>query len=112
MVSEIERLAEELGKAIAAAPQVAKLREAQKALDGEEGTTQLLTDYQQQADKVAQLEADQKPIEPEDKRKLQDLHDALVASETFKKYTMAQVDYVDLMRTVNDKIRQSLGDVG
>jgi len=25
---------------------------------------------------------------------------------------MAQVDYVDLMRTVNDKIRQSLGDVG
>jgi len=110
-VSEILDLAERLGKAIAGSPQVAKLRQAQKALEGEQETAKLLTDYQQQADRIAQLEADKKPIEPEDKRKLQDLHDALVASDVFKKYTMAQVDYVDLMRSVNDKIQQSMGDV-
>lgn len=110
-MSEILQLAERLGKAIASSPQVAKLREARKALAAEAGTATLLADYQQHADKVAGLEAEQKPVEAEDKRKLQELHDTLVASDSFKKYTASQVEYVDLMRTVNDTIRQSLGEV-
>ncbi|MHC4717150.1 MAG: YlbF family regulator [Planctomycetota bacterium] len=110
-MSEILQLAEQLGKAIASSPQVVRLREARKALAAEAGTTKLLADYQQHADKIAGLEAEQKAVEPEDKRKLQELHDTLVASDAFKKYTASQVEYVDLMRTINDTIRKSLGDV-
>ncbi len=110
-MSDILQLAEQLGKAIASSPQVAKLRSAQKAVDDESDTVRTLKEYQQQADKIAQLEAEQKPVEPEDKRKLQELHDHLVASETFKAFTAAQVNYVELMRNVNDTIRKNLGDV-
>ena len=110
-MSDILQLAEQLGKAIASSPQVVKLHNAQKALDAEPDAARTLKEYQQQADKVAQLEAEQKPVEPEDKRKLQELHDNLVASDTFKAFTVAQVDYVDLMRNVNDTIRKNLEDV-
>jgi len=109
-VEDITAMAERLGRAIAGSPQAAALREAQKALEAETETTQLLREYQEQARRIGQLEADEKPVEPEDKRKLDELHAKLVATATFKKLTAAQVEYVDVMRQVNDAIRKHLNE--
>ena len=68
----------------------------------------LLRDFQAQSDKIRQLDAEQKPVEVEDKHALQELQDELVASEIFKKYTAAQVNYIDLMRQVNQAIQNEL----
>ena len=57
------------------------------------------------------MEETRKPVEVNDKHRLAELHDKLVSEETFKKYTAAQVDYVDLMRRVNDALRRQLSDV-
>lgn len=104
MSDAIIELAKRLGKAIADSPTASNLRDAQKVLDGEPEATQLLKDFQVHSDKIAESEAQQKPVEVQDKHKLQELHDQLVASDVFKKYTAAQVEYVDLMRKVNDAI--------
>jgi len=107
----ILELAKELGKKIADSQQAKALKAAGEALDGDAETSKLVQDFQAQSDKVRQLSEQNKPIEVEDKRALEDLHRKLVASDTFKKYTAAQVEYIDLMRKVNDAIRGQLGPI-
>lgn len=110
-IIEVVDLAEQLGKAIAESPASRKLREARKAMEAQPATLKLLHDYRTQSDKIAAMEETRKPVEVNDKHRLAELHDKLVSEETFKKYTAAQVDYVDLMRRVNDALRRQLSDV-
>ena len=109
-MEEITQLAEKLGKAIAGSPQAKKLRDAREQLRQEEGLSETLDEYREQSDKIAKLEAENKPVEVEDKHKLRDLHEKLAGSEAFKKYTAAQMDYVDLMRKVNQSLQQHLSE--
>ena len=104
------QLAERLGKAIAESPQAARLRQTRKTMNGEPGLEQTLKEYQAQAGKIAKLQEEQKPIEVGDKHQLQALQDKLLASPAFKDYTAAQVEYVDLMRKVNDAMRKQLNE--
>jgi len=110
-MDDVISMAEKLGTAIAQSPQALGLREARKAMQAQPDLVKLLDDYQAQTDKVAALEEQQKPVEVDDKRKLQDLHDRLVSSDVFKKYTAAQVEYVDMMRRVNHILRKHLTEV-
>ena len=105
-MDQIIELAERLGKAIANSQQALNMRQVQKALNAESEISQVLKDFQEHSQKIAQLEGQQKPVEVDDKHKLQELHDKLAASETFKKFAAAQVEYVDLMRRVNDALRK------
>jgi len=109
-VSEISELAEKLGKAIASSDQAAKLRQARAELDKHPDVKQLLEEYGQQAQKVSQLESQNKPVEVEDKHALRDLHGKLIASDVFKQFTAAQVEYVDVMRQVSDTLRGQLAE--
>jgi len=107
-MSAITELAGRLGKTIASSPEAIALRDARKALNAQPDVAQLLKDFQAQSDKIQQLTADNKPVEVDDKHALQELQDKLVASEVFKKYTAAQVNYIDLMRQVNQAIQAEL----
>ena len=107
----ILEMADKLGKAIAVSPQDTTLREARKELDKHADILQLLKDFRAQADKVAQLESEQKPVEVDDKHKYEELHGKLIASDVFKKYTAAQVEFVDLMRKVNGSLRRQLAQL-
>ena len=107
-MSAITELATRLGKAIADSPEAAKLRDARKALRAETELSKILKDFQDQSEKVAKLEADNKAVEVEDKHALQELHGKLVASDTFKKFTVAQMDYVDMMRTVQEELQKHM----
>ena len=110
-MSEIIDLATKLGKAIGDSPQAAALKEARKTMEGQADLIKLLQEYNQQAQKIGQMEDQNKPIEVDDKRKLQELHEKLVASDVFKKMQMAQVGYVDLMRQVSTAIHGQLAEI-
>ncbi len=71
----------------------------------------MLKQYQEQSLKIEQLEHENKPVEVEDKHRLRELHEKLVASDVFKRFTGAQVEYVDLMRQVNQALRRQLAEV-
>lgn len=109
-MSAITELAERLGKAIAASDEARLLGEARKAMDADADLTKTLDEYKEHSEKMAKLEAENKPVEVDDKHKLRDLHEKLVASETFKKFTAAQVEYVDMMRKVNDALQAQLAE--
>ena len=104
-------LAVRLGRSIAQSPQAQKLRTARAELDTKEDIKALLAEYQKQSDKVAELQEQNKPIEVDDKHKLQGLHEQLVGNDVFKQFTSAQVDYVDMMRKVNQAIADQLGEI-
>ena len=107
-MAEIMDLARDLGKAMAQSNQAAKLRAARAELGKHPDLLQTMQTYEEQADKMAQAEAENKPIEVEDKRRLEALHGKLVGSDVFKRYTSAQVEYIDLLRRVNEALRSEL----
>ncbi len=111
-VEAIIEQAKKLGKAIAGSPQAAALRAARAEIDKHDDVKKTLSEFQQHIQKVARLEEENKPIEVEDKHKLQELQDRLLASDVFKKFTEAQVEYVDLMRKVNQALQEQLGETG
>ena len=101
-------MATRLGKVLAASPQATALVAAQKKLTEDPATRQVLHDYQEQAIKMARLEQSQQPISPDDKHKIQQINDKLIASDLYKQFLDAQVGYVDLMRKTNLAIRNEL----
>ena len=107
-MSAIIELAQRLGKAIADSPQVVSLQAAQKEMKKKPEIGQLLKDFQGHSDKIAKLQEENKPIEVDDKQRLQELHNKLIACEEFKKLTAAQVEYIDLMRKVNEAIQKRI----
>jgi cell fate (sporulation/competence/biofilm development) regulator YlbF (YheA/YmcA/DUF963 family) len=110
MDNNIKELAEKLGQAIANTSAAADLRRLRGELESQPEITKTLQEFNEHSEKLAQLEAENKPIEVDDKRKLQELHNQLVSSDLFKRYTTAQMEYVDLMRKVSDTIRTQLGE--
>ena len=110
-MNEILEMADKLGKAMAASPQAKALQDARKLLDAQPELLATLKQVREHSDKLARLEQEKKPIEVEDKHRMDELQDKLLASDVFKKFTAAQVEYVDLMRQVNDILRRQLAAV-
>lgn len=109
--TDVLELAERLGKAIADSPQARSLREAREAFATDADAKPLQQQLQQQVQRVEQLEAEGKPVEVEDKHRLRDLQDRLMANPAFRALTDAQVEYVDLMRRVNQALGKHTLDV-
>jgi cell fate (sporulation/competence/biofilm development) regulator YlbF (YheA/YmcA/DUF963 family) len=107
-MADIIQLAEQLGKAIGDAPEATAMREARQAVAAKPQLRQMLNDYQQQINRIGRMEHEGKPVEVTDKQKLQALHDKLIADADFKKLTEAQMDYVELLRKINNAVRQQL----
>jgi cell fate (sporulation/competence/biofilm development) regulator YlbF (YheA/YmcA/DUF963 family) len=111
-VEDILELARKLGSAIAQSPQATALADARKRLDERPEVKKLMEDLRRQSQKVAELERQNKPVEVEDKHKESDLRDKLLADDCFKKYTAAQVEYVDLMRKVSSAMTSAMSPPG
>jgi cell fate (sporulation/competence/biofilm development) regulator YlbF (YheA/YmcA/DUF963 family) len=107
-MQEIIELAGRLGRELANSPQAKALREAQQQLQADEETARLVDAYRDQAEKITRLEQQGKPVEPEDKHKLDELHAKLASMPAFKKFTAAQYEYADLMRRVDEALNEHL----
>ncbi len=90
-----------VGEALAADPSVRAHYDAQRAVQADGSAQQLLRDYQEHAAKLHQLEAEQKPSEVADKKRLRELEQKMAGHETLKRYMRAQADYAALMAQVN-----------
>lgn len=105
-MDEILDLATKLGKMMAADARAVAMATARKGLEDSPSERQLLSEYESQQQKMAGLEAAGKPLEPEDKRKLADLHGKVVSSEVIKELIKAQTGYVELMSAVSRRIEE------
>ena len=106
-MDEILDLARRLGERIAADPRGRQMADARTALDGSLQDRQLLQDYEAQQQKMHELETSGRPIEPEDKRRLADLHGKVIGSRIIKDLLKAQADYLELMTLVSQQIEEA-----
>jgi len=106
-VDQILELAARLGERIAADPRGRQMADARAALDGSLQDRQLLEDYEAQQQKMNELAAAGRPIEPEDKRRLADLHAKVIGSRVIKDVLKAQADYLELMTAVSQRIEEA-----
>ncbi len=101
---QILQAAAELGRLVASHPATAKFEQTVKTLEGDQAAQRTLNDYNRQLALISDKESQGTPIEVDDKRKLASLQDAVAANPTLREFQMAQMDYLDLMRKVDDAI--------
>ncbi len=105
---EITEHAKRLGELIRVHPRYVKLRETDAAVLTDKAATDALEAYNKVAAEIARKEAATQPVEVAEKRELQRLHNAVAANETIKTFTLAQADYAELMRRMNDTIFRAI----
>jgi cell fate (sporulation/competence/biofilm development) regulator YlbF (YheA/YmcA/DUF963 family) len=97
-----------LGEALAAHPRVQAMHAAQRSVHADQAAQALLKQYQEHAAAIRRREAEGKPIEPADKRKLAELESGMAGNEALKRMMRAQADYLDLMNQVHETMDGAL----
>ncbi|MCE9590175.1 MAG: YlbF family regulator [Planctomycetes bacterium] len=106
---EILAAAKELGKLIATHEASAKFEETLRKLEADVEAQRALNDYNRHMTKLSEKEAAGKPIEVEDKKQLEKLQAGIARNATLRDFQMRQMDYLDLMRRVDEAMS---GDAG
>jgi len=101
---EIIDAATNLGKLIADNSVGKKLESAIGKLEKDTAAQRELTQYQQFIQALSEKEAAGQPIEVDEKQKLQALQNLVVQNLTLQQFQVAQMDYMDLMREVDQII--------
>ncbi len=100
--AEILAAAESLGDLLAKHDAATKLESSLKALKSNVESQRVLTDYNRYLQALGEKEAAGRPIEVEDKRKLETLQKAVIMNPLLRQFQQAQMDYVDLLRKVDE----------
>ena len=99
---QVIKAAQEIGTMLAGHPKVGRLEAAVKKLHGDTDAQRALNDLNRHLNTVAEKEMSGQPIEVADKQKLRDLQNAVVHNLTLREFQLAQMDYVDLVRKLDD----------
>ena len=105
----ILKAATDLGKLIAAHPTTRKYEDVLKRLDDDTDAQRLMTDLNRHRETLAEKEAAGKPIEVDDKKKMTQLQQDVAMSPILRDLQMAQMDYLDLMRKVDQRMADAAG---
>jgi cell fate (sporulation/competence/biofilm development) regulator YlbF (YheA/YmcA/DUF963 family) len=109
-VDDIIQQAEKLGKALAGSDANKRLAEVREKLNAKPDLCQKMQQFQQLSQQLQQKAQSGQPIEPDEKHQLQSINDELAGDDVFKEYTAAQVEFVDLMRKVQQAVSGALED--
>ena len=107
-MDDILKMASDLGELIAKHQRYTTLRQAEDAAAGDSETADMLKRYEEKRREMAEAEAANNPIEPEQKRALQEMTERGHANERLQALAKAQADYMELMNRVNAAIRRAL----
>jgi cell fate (sporulation/competence/biofilm development) regulator YlbF (YheA/YmcA/DUF963 family) len=100
--------AEKLGKMVAEHPAVAKYQAAQKAVAEDQEASRLLSEFDKALEKLARQEQSGMPVTDAQQQQLQALQSRIVSHIKVKALNLAQVDFIDLLRKVNQTIQKPL----
>jgi cell fate (sporulation/competence/biofilm development) regulator YlbF (YheA/YmcA/DUF963 family) len=107
-MEEILELASKLGAAIANNNRYKMFKETEEQLKKDNVAKEISEKLEKQSKKIYELEKNLKPIEVEDKKKLQQLKEEVASNPSIQKFLKAQADYVELMKKVNERIKSKL----
>jgi cell fate (sporulation/competence/biofilm development) regulator YlbF (YheA/YmcA/DUF963 family) len=100
--------AEKLSKLVADHPAVARYKSAQKAVADDAEAGRLLSDFDRQIESLARQEQTGMPVTDAQRQQLESLQTRIMSHIKIKNLNLAQVDFVDLLRKVNQTIQRPL----
>jgi len=103
-MDDILEQARRLGDLIRQHPRYRRLREADARVRADKAATDALEAYNKAAVAIQQKESRGEPVEVEEKRNLERLRDTVASNEAVKAFSMAQADYAEMMRRMNETI--------
>lgn len=105
-MKEILERAKELGEAIAASERLEAVRTIRKEADSDEALQADMKALNELSERIAKLEKEVKPVEPQDKHKLRELQQKVTGSPALQKLARAEADFAELMNRVNRTIHE------
>jgi cell fate (sporulation/competence/biofilm development) regulator YlbF (YheA/YmcA/DUF963 family) len=105
--------AESLSKLVADHPAVARYKSAQKSVSDDPEAGRMLAEFDRQIETLGRQEQQGVPVSEAQRAALESLQSRIISHIKIKNLNMAQVEFVDLLRKVNQTIQRPLvGDGG
>jgi cell fate (sporulation/competence/biofilm development) regulator YlbF (YheA/YmcA/DUF963 family) len=107
--AEILELANKLGDLVATHPSVQKYKDAQKAVSTDPEAGRLLGEFEKELMSLSRQEQAGMPVTDAQQQKLQQLQGRIVSNLRIKALNIAEVDFYDMLRKVNQAVLKQVG---
>lgn len=107
--NDILDLAAKIGEMLAGHPATTKYKDAQKAVSTDPEAGQLLSTFERELMTLSRQEAQGLPVTEQQQQKLQQLQARIVSNLRIKALNIAEVDFYDLLRKVNQTMLRPIG---
>jgi cell fate (sporulation/competence/biofilm development) regulator YlbF (YheA/YmcA/DUF963 family) len=104
--------ASKLADLVAQHPLVDTYRKAQKAVSDDPDASRALAEFDRTLETLARQEAQGMPVTDAQRTQLEGLQGRIVSNIKVKALNMAQVDFIDLLRKVNQTVLSKVGEAG
>ena len=107
---QIMDAADKLGQMVAQHPAIEKYKQAQKSVAEDADAARLMNDFNRHLMTLARQEESGMPVTDAQRHQLESLQAQLASHIKVKALSMAQVEFIDLMRRISDAIRSKMSD--
>ena len=107
-MQEIYEKAEELGALIVKSDPYRELRRAEKAVEASADVKEVVDKFNKCAEKIAEKEKKQQPIEVDEKHELQELREQVQSNELLQELLRVQTEYAMMMNKINSILSAGL----
>jgi cell fate (sporulation/competence/biofilm development) regulator YlbF (YheA/YmcA/DUF963 family) len=102
--------ATKLGDLVAQHPAVARYKSAQKSVAEDPDAARLMSEFNRQLEAMSRQEQSGMPVTDAQAQQLESLQNKIISHIKIKNLNMAQVDFIDLLRKINQTIQGRLSD--
>jgi cell fate (sporulation/competence/biofilm development) regulator YlbF (YheA/YmcA/DUF963 family) len=102
--------ADKLGQLVAQHPAIERYKQAQKAVADDPDANRAMADFEQQLEKLARQEQSGMPVTDAQRQTLEAVQSRIVSNIKVKALNMANVEFVDLLRKVNQAIQGKVAE--
>ncbi len=103
--------AEKLGNLVAQHPAVEKYKQAQKAVTDDPDAGRSMAEFERQLDTLGRQEQSGMGVTDAQRQQLENLQARIVSNIKVKALNLAQVEFIDLLRRVNQTIQAKVVDL-
>ncbi|MFN4243135.1 MAG: YlbF family regulator [Tepidisphaerales bacterium] len=111
-LNEILDQANKLGELVASHPAVQRYKDAQKALASDPEAARLLSEFERELVNLSRQEQSGIPVTDAQQQKLQALQSRIVSNLRIKALNLAEVEFYDLLRKVNQTVLRHVSPSG
>jgi len=104
--------ADKLGQLVAQHPPVERYKNAQKAVAEDPDANRTMAEFERSLESLARQEQTGMPVTDAQRQQLENLQSRIVSNVKVKNLNMAQVDFIDLLRKVNQAVQSKVVEAG